>query len=360
MVNNKKIFSISMVKNEMDIIESFVRYNVNYLDGMIILDNCSTDSTFKILQSLKNEGLPIFIIEDDSNDFDKVSKINQLLLRAVNEFNADIIVPLDADEFLLSSTGGNPRKYLETLESPDYYVAKWKVYVPNFDKNMDEKFIPNKITLARDDSTRGWHTLFKVIFPKELVKDYGVRLTRGNHSLVYDKQYEEVLNRVVNSDIRIAHFPIRSKEQTISKVSVGWLNAISSVEKKPNDSFHWKRIFNQLKAQEEIDDSDVVAIAKEFSCENDDLEKILKEDPMDLSFCTNIQIKYTDEKINPMSNLLEACESLSQSCVDAKKENIRLENKVQLYDNSLSWKVTAPLRRSKSVAKRVVKKIVKK
>ena len=48
-----------MVKNEMDIIESFVRYNVNYLDGMIILDNGSTDNTLNILKSLKNEGLPI-------------------------------------------------------------------------------------------------------------------------------------------------------------------------------------------------------------------------------------------------------------------------------------------------------------
>ena len=39
MNTNKKIFSISMVKNEMDIIESFVRYNANIFDGMIILDN---------------------------------------------------------------------------------------------------------------------------------------------------------------------------------------------------------------------------------------------------------------------------------------------------------------------------------
>ena len=46
----KKIFSISMVKNEMDIIESFVRYNANILDGMIILDNKSTDDTVKILE----------------------------------------------------------------------------------------------------------------------------------------------------------------------------------------------------------------------------------------------------------------------------------------------------------------------
>lgn len=359
MVYDKKIFSISMVKNEMDIIESFVRYNVNYLDGMILLDNFSTDKTLEILQSLKNEGLPIFVIEDDTMDFDKVKKINNLLHRAVDEFNADIVVPLDADEFLLSSNGGNPRKYLETLESPNYYVAKWKVYVPDFSKNTDEKFIPRRITLARDDTTRDWHTNYKVIIPRELVKQYGIQLTRGSHSIVIPQEHQELLKRVVNPDLRIAHFPIRSKEQTVSKVTVGWLNAISSVEKKPNDSFHWKRIFNQLKKQEDIDEEDVIGIAKEFSCENDHSEKILMEDPMDLSFCNNIDITYTDQKINPMSNLLEVCESVSQSCVDAKKDNIRLENKVNSYENSLSWKITSPFRKTKFTAKKVAKKILR-
>ena len=138
-----------MVKNEMDIIESFVRYNVNYLDGMIILDNGSTDNTLNILESLKNEGLPIFVFEDDTRDFDKVSKMNQLLHKAVDEYNADIIVPLDADEFMISSKGGSPREFLEKLESPDYFVAKWKVYVPDFTRNWDEKFIPRKITTGK-------------------------------------------------------------------------------------------------------------------------------------------------------------------------------------------------------------------
>ena len=134
---------------------------------------------------------------------------------------------------------------------------------------------------------------------------------------------------------------------------MGWLNAISSTEKKPNDSFHWKKIFNQLKAQEEIEDEDVVAIAVEFSCENDDTEKTFEEDPMDLCFCKNIEIKYTDEKINQMSNLLEACEWLAQSCVNAKNENIRLEKKVDEYENSLSWTVTSPLRKIKRTVKKM-------
>ncbi|HSO26395.1 MAG TPA: glycosyltransferase family 2 protein, partial [Methanobacteriaceae archaeon] len=100
---SKKILSISMVKNEADIIESFVRYNMNFLDEMIILDNYSSDNTLEILNLLKKEGLNLQILKDDDNDFDQTIKTNLLLSKAVHEFNADIIVPLDADEFLISA-----------------------------------------------------------------------------------------------------------------------------------------------------------------------------------------------------------------------------------------------------------------
>ena len=35
-------------------------------------------------------------------DFDQAIKTNKLLSQAVTEFNADIIVPLDADEFIVA------------------------------------------------------------------------------------------------------------------------------------------------------------------------------------------------------------------------------------------------------------------
>lgn len=44
-----KIVSITMVKNEVDIIESFVRYHLKIFDEMIILDNGSTDETVNII-----------------------------------------------------------------------------------------------------------------------------------------------------------------------------------------------------------------------------------------------------------------------------------------------------------------------
>ena len=118
----KQTFSINMVKNEMDIIESFLRYHINIFDGMIFLDNNSTDKTLNILNLLKNEGLPIYIFEDEDEEFDFQKKMNRILLIAVEKFKADIIVPLDADEFLISSNKGNPK---EILDQSNFQPLAW-------------------------------------------------------------------------------------------------------------------------------------------------------------------------------------------------------------------------------------------
>lgn len=217
MLSHIQIFSISMVKNEMDVIESFVRYNLNILDGMIILDNGSTDDTLKILKLLKKEGLPVFILEDQDKEFKHAKKMNLLLLKAINEYNADIIVPLDADEFIISNNG-NPRKILEKIDTQTFHYVKWKTYVPNFERN--EKFIPARITRVRDESVETFH---KVVLPKELVINHDVKLTTGSHDLLFEPEYANNIKSVFNAELRIAHFPIRSKEQTISKIVVSWI-----------------------------------------------------------------------------------------------------------------------------------------
>lgn len=206
----KKIFSVSMVKNEMDIIESFVRYNLNILDGMIILDNASTDDTLKILNLLKLENLPIFIFKDENSEFDKVAKITFLLKKAVEKYNADIIIPLDADEFIISSQKGNPRKFLEKVKSDSYHFVLWKTFIPYLGKKENEKFVPAKITFARDDNLeKSWvKAPYKVILPKNLVEDYDVVISRGSHDLIYDSRYDHLIKTVKNNDLRIAHFPI--------------------------------------------------------------------------------------------------------------------------------------------------------
>ena len=373
-MKHKKIFSISMVKNEMDIIESFVRYNTNILDGMIILDNGSTDNTVKVLKLLKNEGLPIFIFEDHDNEFNQAVKINQLLLKAVNEFNADIVVPLDADEFLISSNKENPREILEKIGHDSFYQVKWKTYMPNLDNNEQEKFIPAKLTFAR----YGAEEMHKVIIPNELVKNYMVKISSGNHNLIYNPKYKESIKPVLSTDLRIAHFPIRSREQITSKISVGWINELCNIKRTKRQSWHWHKMFDSLKKNGKIENGDIINFAKEYSSDSELSEIKIKEDPVNLSFCKNITLKYTNAEIDPFMNLIEKSEELSLDYSNFKKEALakekrlktqiedlkkeklaerkqlkskekRLKREIQKYQSSTSWKVTSPLRKISTV-----------
>ncbi len=355
-----------MVKNEVDIIESHVRYNLNIVDEMLILDNGSTDNTLNILYELQKEGLSLHIIEDNSRRYEQATKMNQLLKKAVEEFNADVIVPIDADEFIISSKGGTPRGILENIDPNSYYLAKWKTYVPEFNENEDEKFIPSKITLCRDDV---FEEFYKAIFPKELVLEYNVELSFGNHELYYDSKYKDVIKSVVNPDLRIAHYPIRSKEQTISKIAVGWIYSLYRTGRIEGQSFHWRVIFDKLK-ENEISDEDITNFAKQFALINEK-NVTVHDDPMDVTFCNDIKIRYSNYKVNPISNILNSFEWIFTDFLNTRNallderlksvindlsmemyefhnrkllEEKQLRTEIDKYKNSNSWKITAPLR----------------
>lgn len=351
----KKIFAIGMVKNEVDIIESFVRYNINIFDGMIILDNGSTDHTLEILKKLKGEGLPLFILEDADRKYEQNIKMNKLLEIAVDEFQADIIVPLDADEFIIASTRGNPREILEMIEPDSFHLVMWKTYIPVFGKNENKIFIPSKVTMARDDSLEKF---YKVILPKDLYNNYNVKLTFGNHDLKYDPKFNKLIKRVINPELRIAHFPIRSKDQVISKIVVGWIYSLYRSDRTERQGFHWKIFFDKIKESEELTNKDVTDLAKQFALKNG--EKMLypqknptgidlKDDPIDLTFCKNIDIKYDKCKVKPISNILESFEWISMDFSSTLRKSViekkYLEDKIKCYKNSTSWKITAPLRK---------------
>jgi len=88
---------------------------------------------------------------------------------------------------------------------------------------------------------------------------------------------------------------------------------------------------------------------------------------MDLSFCRNIEIKYTNDKFRPISNILEQFDStFKESLIQEQQllnkiedlsmelnnlndlkllEEKRLKNKLLRYENSKSWMITSPLRK---------------
>lgn len=308
-----KIISITMVKNEVDIIESFIRYHLKIFDEMIILDNGSTDETVNIINKLIYEGLPLILIHDKDDIYNQYIKMSELLKKAVFEFNADIVCVLDADEFITNDKC-NPREILEKLDSSFYYWVKWITYVPTSNDN-ESKFIPKRIKYIRDEHLERF---YKVIVPKEIVLNYYVELTMGNHDLnIKNADKRKLLKKLPT--LKIAHYPLRSRDQCMSKVLVGWPNMISiNLDDKPW-GWHWQIIFDKIKKDNCISDYDLENFAKYYAIKDYENEIDLYYHPLNINFCEDINIKY-DFNYNYLNNILDKYVSFANEIKSLKKE----------------------------------------
>lgn len=315
-----KIVSITTIKNEADIIESFVRYHSNIMDLMIILNNGSTDNSAFILQQLINEGLSIVVINDEDKYFEPLEKYNFLLNKAINEFNADIVCPLDCDEFI-SSDDCNPRQLLEKIPKDAVYLAKWRTYVPTQTDDFTIKFIPKRIKYIRDENIE---SDYKVIIPKEIFNNYDTQLIMGNHDISDNNQIE----RIKINTLKISHFPLRSVNQTMSKILVNYPNTISRKEVKQGISYHYKIMFDKIKKTGTLTMDDVTEFATQYSLEINmgktefENQIPLEFKPMHLDFCTHTEIKYSYDE-NPMENLLNNYIYFAEEINKFKVKNIK-------------------------------------
>jgi hypothetical protein len=180
-----------MVKNEEDIIECFIRYCCLFASRVIVLDNFSTDRTRTILQLLVNEGLPVIILEDQEPGYFQAEKTSRLIQLAIDKYGAELIIPLDADEFLVSAQGNDsPLEILESLCREKIYYVRWRTYIPHSDDDMSDACIPRRINYARPVSSGD---MSKVIITSHLWKAYELQLTFGNHDVVSRNSPQEML-----------------------------------------------------------------------------------------------------------------------------------------------------------------------
>src|SRR3982074_612552 len=100
------LVAVSRVKNEIDIIEAFVRHHARHFDR-IVLDDGSTDGTYEALQTLQEAGLPVVPLREPSVGYEQNLYMTRLLRMAFDQFGADSVAPLDADVFVEPAPGAS-------------------------------------------------------------------------------------------------------------------------------------------------------------------------------------------------------------------------------------------------------------
>ncbi|MFO1281920.1 MAG: glycosyltransferase family 2 protein [Burkholderiales bacterium] len=127
------LWGVSMMRNEEDIVEAFVRHNLAILDGLLVVDHNSTDATSAILASLCAERLPLVVMRNDSPGYLQAEVTTTAARQVFARTPADFVFPLDADEFLKAPSRGALEAFLASLPPGTHALLDWPTYAPPFD-----------------------------------------------------------------------------------------------------------------------------------------------------------------------------------------------------------------------------------
>jgi len=314
-----KIVLISMVKNESDIIESFIRYHLNIVDEILISDHNSCDSTRSIIESIRDEGFPIHIFHENSAEHQQSKVMTNLMHKAVHEYKADVIIPLDADEFIAPVEADHDIKsILHDLNIDTVYNINSTIYFPCDSANNNDSFFPWRL-FYKSNSHQGKG---KIIIGREIPEKHHASIEQGNHDISISKRKRKHVKYFEHEQIQIVHIPFRSYQQFLSKISVGWVSNTARYNKKFLDAYHWRDAFTKIKQGKILKDSDIYKIISSI-----DFDKNTMKIDSFKSKCPYCVIKYDDRVLtDPFLNILHVSESLATQYSKLNFEHNKFSN----------------------------------
>ena len=267
------IGSFSIVKNESDVIEPFIRHNIRLLDHMHIVDNASTDNTANIIQRLKQEGLPLTLEYNYATNHPQIDAVN-LYLQGLKGIAPDFVFLLDADEFISTTSREALHASLGKLPCGACGFVPWSYYVPLPDDDQSEI---NPLKRIRHCHTP-LDVIHKVFLPKVILDNRDFFVTQGNHKCVAadSPPFEHALLEGVS----LAHFPVRSVEQLAKKIIIGEWALSTRNNRHPGEAFHWRQLHERIMNRQDLTPDDLEYIATNYSLDTPVTDYELVERPV--------------------------------------------------------------------------------
>ena len=299
---NKKLVGLSMVRNESDIIETFIRHNLTLLDELHIVDHNSSDNTREILTHLKQEGLPIHIYHYNELEFAPERVLNHMMQHILNnDANIDYIFPLDADEFIYCPSREKVNAFLTLIPQNRVGMYIWRGYLPS-STEYDPDFICHFTDQRKEEILTP-----KVIIPRAIAET--CILTIGSHYMI-DHDGKEIKSTVfiepnnqqfyywfierfqaefiTTNDLWLGHYPIRSTIQQIKKVLEKSITMV--MEKKGYRDSAWENQLRDLLAHNlDISLDELRLIAYNYRASDAEHIQIARKQPL---CTTKLELKY--------------------------------------------------------------------
>ena len=201
------VWAVGVVRDEADIIEATVTRMLREVDHVLIADNRSVDGTDEILRSLER----VTLLADPNPGFHgdmQQARRTTALAALARQRGADWVVPFDADEVWVATDGGRLGDLLDGL--PDcVFIARAEVLNHVItDRDPPGPDAPARMVYRRAEIPH---------LPKAACRTApGLWIIRGNHHATYPGA---AWPRYVDGLVRVHHFPFRSAEQFVRKIS---------------------------------------------------------------------------------------------------------------------------------------------
>ncbi|WP_205082754.1 methyltransferase domain-containing protein [Paracraurococcus ruber] len=236
------VLALSMVKNEQDIIEPFIRHAAGLADFLLLLDNRSVDATRRIALDCARELGNVAVADTPDFGYTQSARMTALLHHAQDAYFADFVLLLDADEFLAVPDRDALHAALAAIPPGGAGLLPWRTHVvraedgaaadPPRDMRWRRKAEPTqfyKLALRLDGRPAGDLTVHQ-----------------GSHSAT--RSDGTPVPTVTLDGLPLLHFPVRSLAQIRAKGIAGWAAYLARDPRARQhvQAFQWRDAFDDV------------------------------------------------------------------------------------------------------------------
>jgi hypothetical protein len=213
------VAAVSMVKDEGDVVELTVGRMAGSVDVVLVADNGSTDATRAILEQFEN----VLVVDDSEPGYFQSRKMTRLAQQAAASFEAEWVVPFDADEVWLPTQGSRIADLLDGMPE-EALIA--------------EAVVLDHVATPGDHVLSPWRRTEILPLRKVAVRTRpDLTIHQGNHSATFENVKRPL---TVTGQLEVRHFPHRSAEQMIRKARNG-AAAYAATNLPADVGAHWRQ-----------------------------------------------------------------------------------------------------------------------